>query len=253
MLYEDKQSNKSVELSKDNTILNISDTAVFKDKPQNVYLYKKTEKLVSAIYLVSNFISDKEPIKWQLRETGIDLLSGSLLSVSNLASDQTLSHHDFVSTGFKLLSLLQISFVSRLISEMNFNILKYELEVLIQTVETTKKATATEGLIFPDHFFEVSNNLNNIPVNVSKGQSIMSDRITRPISPLSVKKPLEKSNRQEIIIGLLKKNKELGIKDFTSAIKNCSEKTIQRELVVLVSKGQINKTGEKRWSRYSIK
>ena len=77
----------------------------------------------------------------------------------------------------------------------------------------------------------------------------MSDRLS--VSNVLNKRE-DKSNRQEIIIGLLKSNKELGIKDFIKDIPSCSEKTIQRELIVLVSKGQVVKTGAKRWSRYSL-
>jgi hypothetical protein len=35
-------------------------------------------------------------------------------------------------------------------------------------------------------------------------------------------------------------------------IKDCSEKTIQRELIVLVSEKVVKKEGERRWSVYSI-
>jgi len=213
------------------------------------YFYKKTEKLVSAIYLLSNFISDKEPLKWKLREAGLELLSQGL-------SDRLEQGNSLLKT---ILSLLQVSYISRMISEMNYNILKYEFEALIQMVETQdKKNDIKQGIIFPEHFFDIFE-------GNSKGQIPMSDRFTRPIDKLSdrnnglnikdkVNKPiLESPNRQDLIIGLLKKNNNLGIKDFVSSIKDCSEKTIQRELVSLVSKGQIKKVGEKRWSRYLLK
>ncbi len=61
---------------KDN--LRIQDVSLFKDSPVLAYTYKKTEKIVSALYLVSDFLSDSEPIKWQLRSIGLDLLGGSL-------------------------------------------------------------------------------------------------------------------------------------------------------------------------------
>jgi predicted HTH transcriptional regulator len=216
-----------------NNKLNIYDVAIFKDSPSLAYLYKKTEKLVSALYLLSNFISDKEPIKWQIRETGIELLSQSL---SASVSDRNL----VISSTLKLLSYLNIAHIGGVISEMNYQILKAEFEVLIQE---------PKNIIFPEHFFEVEQK-PVLPVNNSKGQSTVSDK-------LSVTKSLnhndEKSNRQQIILSLLKRDKELGIKDFVSSITDCSEKTIQRELATLVSKGQIKKEGEKRWSRYSIK
>ena len=63
----------------------------------------------------------------------------------------------------------------------------------------------------------------------------------------------KKTNRQEQIIGLLKEKSGLTIKDFSSLIKDCSEKTIQRELIDLIRTGVVIKEGERRWSKYSLK
>jgi hypothetical protein len=38
-----------------------------------------------------------------------------------------------------------------------------------------------------------------------------------------------------------------------TSLISCSEKTLQRELVSMVRDGVLNKTGEKRWSRYFLK
>ena len=61
---------------------------------------------------------------------------------------------------------------------------------------------------------------------------------------------VSKQDRTAKILSLIKDKKDLSIKDISTAFTDCSEKTIQRELNSLVSKGQIKKTGAKRWSRY---
>ena len=63
----------------------------------------------------------------------------------------------------------------------------------------------------------------------------------------------KKTNRQEVILETLKTKSNLTIKDFAKVITDCSEKTIQRELLDLVEKGVIKKEGERRWSTYSLK
>ena len=179
------------------------------------------------------FITRKIP------ETGLKLLS------QNLPLSDRPPHGIYIIT--LILSLLGTAYSSGLISEMNYNILKFEFEGLIPVVEAEEKERS-KGAV-----------LSNYSLEIPKGQDIMSDSLKRPLGIMSVKKTQEKSNksssvnRQDIIVDLLKKNHELGIKDFTSNIKDCSEKTIQRILVSLVSKGFIKKKGEKRWSRYSIK
>ena len=69
---------------------------------------------------------------------------------------------------------------------------------------------------------------------------------------LSEKIVKDKSNRKDIILSMLKSGVKLTIKDFAKNIKDCSEKTIQRELFSLVSKGILKKEGERRWSKYFI-
>jgi len=62
-----------------------------------------------------------------------------------------------------------------------------------------------------------------------------------------------KTNRKDNIIKLFKKGEDLMIKDISHKISDCSEKTIQRELIALVAAGVLKKKGERRWSRYSLK
>jgi hypothetical protein len=60
--------------------------------------------------------------------------------------------------------------------------------------------------------------------------------------------------RRKTIISLFKNRKDsrLSVKDVHRVIKDCSEKTVQRELVSMVSDGLLKKEGEKRWSRYRL-
>jgi hypothetical protein len=258
MSDQNKQQNKLGEVKDMTTSLSISDVTLFKDNPHLAYLYKKTEKLVSALYLLSSFISDKEPIKWQMREEGVNLLSQSLCLSDRMSSERMLAYTNFISTGLKFLSFLEVSFLGGIISEMNYTVLKYEFESLIKFVESKETMGSVKGLIFPEHFFAVQDDYSApVPNVLSKGQGAVSDRMSIKKTTETVRtsevKQKDKSNRQEVIINLLKKGGELSIKDFTSSIKDCSEKTIQRELVLLVSKGLIKKAGDKRWSRYSLK
>lgn len=62
----------------------------------------------------------------------------------------------------------------------------------------------------------------------------------------------KKNNRQEAILTLLKSKSNLTVKDVAQVVTDCSEKTIQRELISLVEKGLIKREGERRWSRYSL-
>lgn len=58
------------------------------------------------------------------------------------------------------------------------------------------------------------------------------------------------SERTQKILDFVRKNKQSSIKDIAAVVKNCSEKTIQRELALLIEEGLVKKVGERRWSVY---
>jgi hypothetical protein len=58
------------------------------------------------------------------------------------------------------------------------------------------------------------------------------------------------NKRMSLILELIQRKKSLSIKEIGEVIKDCSEKTIQRELNVLIEKGLIRRDGERRWSVY---
>jgi hypothetical protein len=282
MINQNKQENKVINTNSNLANLAITDLSIFKDSPRLSFLYKKTEKLISAIYLVSSLLKDNEPLKEQIRNTSLCLLKDSfILSVrqnTSLKIEQiiSLNTETFILNTLKILSFLDTAFYAGFISEMNFDILKSELNKVLNEVEREEGNFCQESVL-SDQFFYVSealgtDNTNNKFISKisdtntysnSKGHQ-MSDRNSAINHNNSVKdfdshirpseqKQLVKSNRQDIIISMLKTKGNLGIKDFVSGIKDCSEKTIQRELTTLLDKGQISKTGEKRWSRYFIK
>ncbi len=63
-------------------------------------------------------------------------------------------------------------------------------------------------------------------------------------------KPL--SGRREAILSVLRSKGPSYIKDISTVIRDVSEKTIQRELQALVMAGDVSRTGERRWTTYTL-
>jgi hypothetical protein len=61
------------------------------------------------------------------------------------------------------------------------------------------------------------------------------------------------SKRTSLILEFVRKHKNVSIKDISKVIRDYSEKTIQRELALLIQQGLVEKRGERRWSLYSPK
>lgn len=58
------------------------------------------------------------------------------------------------------------------------------------------------------------------------------------------------SERAERILDYIRRQRRASIKEIASTIKGCSEKTIQRELTLLIQQGLVRRVGERRWSHY---
>ena len=222
-----------------------------------IFVHKKTEKLASAIYMVTSLLSDNEPMKWSLRKKSSDLASLIILYKDIPESGLYSFINDVRTKVLELVSMLEISSMGGLISPMNFSVLKHELSNLITMFNMSHgdlKVGSSESL--PKHFFDISEKERNGPMlaNYVSQTFNRTEGFSRDIKDIQPKSDdvYKKSNRQNIIIGLLKKKSDLTIKDISQVIRDCSEKTIQRELLSLVTAGVVVKAGERRWSKYSL-
>jgi len=227
------------------------------------YIIQKTQKIVSALYLITDLIKDSDAIKWEIREEGISLVSSSLMIDTTFPIDKEHSINLYSLSAQKIITYINIALVSSLVSTMNAGILIRELESVLAFVKKEDKDNHPSGYILSDSFFAPESvSLNNkghesvsYDKNVLKESDNFNDRnsiVNKPnIKPSSVPR-LKQSDRKDIILNILKKDSNLTIKDFSSVIKDCSEKTIQRELTSLVEKGLVLKVGERRWSTYSL-
>lgn len=252
------QQNKSVSVNMSNK--NIDPISFFEKDEAFVFVYKKTEKLTTALYMITNLFSDSEPMKWALRKKVSDLLSFTLTYKDVMLSQYTNFTRDMKTRILEIVSLLEVSSRSGLVSPMNFSILKQEFSQLTSVLDSAQTAHMEPSHpTLQESFFDVSrgypqgtvahtNNSNDGWSESSQGG--MGD--IKDNKELKDTSEVKRTNRQTIILNMLKKKADLTIKDIAGVIRDCSEKTIQRELITLISQGTIKKTGERRWSKYSL-
>jgi len=209
-----------------------------------VLISKKTEKLASAVYLITGLFSDSEPMKWTLRKKVSELLS-FILTYKNIRQSEFPSFMQGVKTRVhEVVSLMDVCVLGGLLSQMNFSIIEKEFSNLINLISNYKHKTDSTNGVIPVSFFD-STNFSNISPEYHSA-TVKDNGFLKDTSAF------KSNNRQGIILSLLKKKKDLSIKDIATIIKDVSEKTIQRELVSLIEAGVITKTGERRWSKYSL-
>lgn len=240
-------------------------------------LFIKVEKIVSALYMVVSYIDQRDPIVPELKRAGLALLE----SLYETKKEYQTSHRvSFDAAQQALTSLIRIAKVSEIMSPMNADILLRNIATLSQE----KRDDATKAFVLSQDFFEsptqpVALEKTIQPVTISsaplpqyvapvveKKESNKSPVVTssdlqkrdhQPVSSkeISTGKKLDlalKLSRRNTLLKLTKDKGSINIKECMSVIHDCSEKTIQRELTALVDQKILKKTGDKRWSRYSL-
>lgn len=251
----------------------------FASKDKNfVFIYQKVKKLAAAVYMITNFFDDHEPIKWSLRSLSTELLKKNIALTDTLFANSAATHASIRDITLETVSLLEVASFAGLVSDMNVSVLKKEFSILLERIDGMTKGTSQGGVLDTAQFFAVDEPVQNIqpravvsPIeriaqapqlrdnsavfyndpeqSQSHEEHEQENRMKlREFSPVAVKK----NKRQSAIISLLKRKKEIMIKDVVGIITDCSEKTIQRELLALVDEGMLVKEGERRWTKYSL-
>jgi predicted HTH transcriptional regulator len=151
--------------------------------------------------------------------------------------------------------------IAGLVSPMNGSIIKEEFEAFMlelnkftQNFETNKNFSVKS--IFTSSDLVSLNNSNHQLDGFSKPEFLsIESKSVKSVTESVVKNGgglKRKDQRKNTILSFIKGHNNSSIKDIVPNIIGCSEKTIQRELIELIKEGKIKKTGERRWSKYSI-
>lgn len=208
------------------------------------YIVKKSERLASALYVVTGFIQTNEPMRKRLRTGSLDIIA-----LSTRPSGMSLEGIEkFKALCVEMGALLTTARGAGLLSQMNAGLLSEEYALLGSFVSENSQ-TLREGkqLAFetlpapsPDRVEPISN----------KGQ-VRSTQEKKKITKRQVPQTNgSQSDRKRTILNLIDAKGKISIKDAVSMIPGVSEKTIQRELLAMVKDGLILKEGERRWSTY---
>ena len=111
---------------------------------------KKSEKLVTALYLVTDLMTDNEPIKHGLRKNAVALLS-SMNSLSQLdVKDRVIEFKMSLKAVTEIISLLHVSVTTGIVSEMNGQLLMDGFRQL-QLVLEKKQPIFTKEMLHIDN------------------------------------------------------------------------------------------------------
>jgi hypothetical protein len=228
---------------------------IFEKDIRRVYIYKKAERLAKAIHLVSPAFRTAVALRDRMDAVAVGLVDAAILPPS--AARDSMSRELLA-----LSSVLSIGRVGGLLSAMNADLIAREAQQLLQEI-----ATYEEPRLFLDEVPSLAQLAKEVGAERTLGTMYRAPetvRESRPEKPKSaalskgqfigqVKDIKDKtSDRRDAIISILNSKGPSYIKDISMLIRDVSEKTIQRELQALIDTGQILKTGERRWTMYSV-
>lgn len=248
-------------------------------------LTDKIKKLTGALYRVTDLYSDKEPLKWSLRDRAMNIYT-SLMSVMQIHLSKQDSKNK-ISNLFRLedtvpmqasvlfeeivisinhiVHSLEIASTGAFVSDLNFDILRKEYLSLLSFLEGKKNDFIFEQklLIEPTiDSFKSFLNVEKKDINNTKGQKTPNSKghyLNKKMSVSNTKrqkptktKSLNSTERKDKILNFLGKNGKKTVNEIAVNFNGISTKTIQRDLFDLVKNGDLMAEGEKRWRVYSV-
>jgi len=236
-----KDGNKNVPDKKPTTLKAIDSFRHFFSNEYHTFLVEKSERLASALYIITGFIPAEEPVRLKLRTRALDLISCSADAhgLSGMGVDT------FTSRCAEIGSLLETALSAGLISHMNARLICDEYASLAHFAKEERGNIAETNNVNES---DIQNKFLPQPT-VSKSQN-NDQSSSRTIKRTNGAPKKRQSDRRASILALFKNKNGISIKDATSSIIGCSEKTIQRELLSLVEEGVLVKEGERRWTVY---
>jgi hypothetical protein len=210
------------------------------------YIFKKTEKIVTAVFYTTRSLNDidqSDRVIALLEDKATRLLETCEKTLRAPETARRLRLEELRIALIGLESALTVGSGARVVALTILEVFRHELN----SVHRALKEYGKESLKNP---FETE---GGVSFDERSRRRMITGRTggvtTAPTGSVVVD---ASAGRKEKILAIIKDKGQASIKDVSSVISDCSEKTIQRELMSLISEGLITKQGERRWSRYSV-
>jgi len=239
------------DIKKDKSALTIKDIderyrlifSSFLKNEHHTFIVQKSEKLASALYMVTGFVPDNDPLKTHLRTYALELMS---VSTDPVGGRGERLQEKFTSRCLEIGSALRIAERAGFISSMNAEVLCDEYTELASFVQNHRdKIFGVRTVDMHRGGAERLSDGGSAGKTRTPATSNQKDRQFKRTDD-----SLRHSKRRFLILGLLDKKDKITVRDAMLVVDGCSEKTIQRELISLVQEGVLLKEGKRRWSAY---
>lgn len=216
-------------------------SSIFEKDIRRVYIYKKAERLAKAIHMVAPAFTSTPALRDRIIGVSVCLVDSAVCTpgqARDVLSRELLA----------LSSVLSIARATGMLSPMNADIIAREARHLLEEIANYEDPHVT---------FEETPNLSHAlksgkPSRPQKRAPVAKEPTVSSKGQDKGQVKSSDSSRRDSILSVLRSRGPSYIKDISIVVRNVSEKTIQRELQNLVLEGVVAKTGDRRWTTYSL-
>lgn len=252
----------------------------FFKKTGNLFLYKKSERLMAAVFAVSDSVVS-DTIREQVRAESVAVFMGVRDAIAARGAVVAADGAKLSLRALSLVALLEVSCRLGEISEGNYALLRGELVKLAEALgQNAEEADVLDRRILDDGLGDRPRRPASRTAGAARETS--ADEPSLPsvaARPAPVARPVPASpegrapegmsfrgnvsdmmksiadsikDREEYVLDVVRNRGKVSIKDVLTDMPSVGEKTVQRVLSNLVAKGDLKKVGERRWSRYEL-
>ena len=222
--------------------------AILDDVEYYKYIFKKTEKMACAVfYILRSDVSNgqRDIVVTDLEMASQTLLATSLVSLRSTGRD---IEHRALDLKYALIafeSSLRIANASRFLGTELLEVFVHEIDSVQRSLRKYIEPATINPLIHresPDTSPRERKSVRVKPELQSGGQELVQTSGGVSLT----------QSRREKVLNVLRDKGEATIKDIMETVTDCSEKTVQRELISLIKDSIVSREGERRWSKYKL-
>ncbi|HCM43585.1 MAG: hypothetical protein UY39_C0023G0009 [Candidatus Kaiserbacteria bacterium GW2011_GWC2_49_12] len=219
--------------------------------------YRRAERLVAALHILTNHVPPQEPARSEARHVSLGLLSNLLALRDEMRVSVSPAFRAVQASVRELISLVRALSTSGYISFQNAGTVIEALDELGNFLMASQRSSLSESVTFSkDDLLGVHDPVIHPTPTRPTFSGIRSSRVSNK-TKLGIKDRMSDTNgtlsrRAQSVLEILKSQGTIGIRDIASNFPEYSEKMIQRELAYLIKLDRVKKVGFKRWSKYSF-
>lgn len=213
-------------------------------------VFKKTERIVSALLYILSFIQDTERQSLPYKRLNDCLFQVHDTALESLTIRQVEAATQLFPLQHSLLGLesnLRLVLAARLVPTEAAAAIEEELDSVMRFIKNHYLGKSPQPA-----------NPTRLPGSDTSRKAVSRPRRVRPNIPANdlssdaVMVYSDLNDRSVRIKTVLEATPNATIKDLSEVITDVSSKTIQRELNSLIEKGEVIREGERRWSTYTL-